>query len=170
MQDPSGVKAENGRLGCSYLEQLSGCAEQSSRQKEWAEGHLAEARAMMDLPALAHGDAVLMQHTKLQNTFTCQPQQRNMHGRVFGGFLMRSHSSWTAVLAFIETSSDSSPDMGLAMSRTSADHPTHMSSQTLGIHTGAWHLRVITVVMGMRTKAHRCANIEHAGNALQESI
>ncbi len=44
---------------------------------------------MLDLPALARGDAVLMQHTKLQNTFTCQPQQRNMHGRVFGGFLMR---------------------------------------------------------------------------------
>lgn len=44
---------------------------------------------MLDLPALAQGDAVLMQNTKLQNTFTCQPQQRNMHGRVFGGFLMR---------------------------------------------------------------------------------
>ena len=56
---------------------------------EWAEERLAEARAMMDLPALAHGDAVLMHRTKLHNTFTCQPQQRNMHGRVFGGFLMR---------------------------------------------------------------------------------
>ena len=41
---------------------------------------------MLDLPALAQGDAVLTQHTKLQNTFTCHPQQRNMHGRVFGGF------------------------------------------------------------------------------------
>jgi acyl-coenzyme A thioesterase 9 len=44
---------------------------------------------MLDLPALAQGNAVLMQATKLANTFTCQPQQRNMHGRVFGGFLMR---------------------------------------------------------------------------------
>ena len=44
---------------------------------------------MLDMPALAQGDAVPMQHTRLQNTFTCQPQQRNMHGRVFGGFLMR---------------------------------------------------------------------------------
>ena len=44
---------------------------------------------MLDLPALARSDALLMQHTKLQNTFTCQPQQRNMHGRIFGGFLMR---------------------------------------------------------------------------------
>ena len=30
-----------------------------------------------------------MHRTKLHNTFTCQPQQHNMHGRVFGGFLMR---------------------------------------------------------------------------------
>lgn len=65
----------------------SDAAEQSGSQAEWAEERLAEARAMMDLPALAHGDAVLMQHTKLQNTFMCQP--RNMYGRIFGGFLMR---------------------------------------------------------------------------------
>lgn len=64
-------------------------AEESSRQAAWAEALLAEARAMLDLPALARGDAMLMQATKLANTFTCQPQQRNMHGRVFGGFLMR---------------------------------------------------------------------------------
>lgn len=38
---------------------------------------------------LASGDAVQMDATRLSNTFTCQPQQRNMHGRVFGGFLMR---------------------------------------------------------------------------------
>ena len=25
----------------------------------------------------------------MQNTFICQPQQRNLHGRIFGGFLMR---------------------------------------------------------------------------------
>ena len=43
----------------------------------------------MDLPALAAGDAVLMPATALSNTFICQPQQQNMHGRVFGGFLMR---------------------------------------------------------------------------------
>lgn len=30
-----------------------------------------------------------MDDTSLENTFTCQPQQRNVHGRVFGGFLMR---------------------------------------------------------------------------------
>lgn len=50
---------------------------------------LAEARTAADLPALAAGDAVLMPLTTLHNTFICQPQQRNMHGRMFGGFLMR---------------------------------------------------------------------------------
>lgn len=30
-----------------------------------------------------------MPQTALSNTFICQPQQRNMHGRMFGGFLMR---------------------------------------------------------------------------------
>ena len=50
---------------------------------------LAEARSAVDLPALAAGDAVLMPSTALSNTFICQPQQQNMHGRVFGGFLMR---------------------------------------------------------------------------------
>lgn len=72
----------------------------------WAEERLAEARAMMDLPALAHGDAVLMHRTKLHNTFTCQPQQRNMHGRVFGGFLMRraalSHSTHASTWAVLK--------------------------------------------------------------------
>ena len=30
-----------------------------------------------------------MDEAALANTFTCQPQNRNVHGRVFGGFLMR---------------------------------------------------------------------------------
>ena len=55
----------------------------------WAQGLLAEARAIADLPALAAGDCVLMRDTTASNTFVCQPQQRNLHGRVFGGFLMR---------------------------------------------------------------------------------
>lgn len=50
---------------------------------------LLEARRMMDMPSLVPGDAVLMGATHMQNCFVCQPQHRNMHGRVFGGFLMR---------------------------------------------------------------------------------
>ena len=38
---------------------------------------------------VADPHVLLMDETSLENTFTCQPQQRNMHGRIFGGFLMR---------------------------------------------------------------------------------
>ncbi|KAK9916242.1 hypothetical protein WJX75_000412 [Coccomyxa subellipsoidea] len=55
----------------------------------WVEEQLAEARTRLDLPALARRDSVLMADTRLSNIFTCQPQQKNMHGRVFGGFLSR---------------------------------------------------------------------------------
>ena len=48
-----------------------------------------EAAAAADLPALASGDAVPSRLTATGNTFLCQPQQRNITGRVFGGFLMR---------------------------------------------------------------------------------
>eukprot|EP00899_Mesostigma_viride_P019886 jgi/Mesvir1/2789/Mv13723-RA.2 len=50
---------------------------------------LEEASVVANLPALAPHDAVLMSSTSLQNVIICQPQQRNMHGRIFGGFLMR---------------------------------------------------------------------------------
>eukprot|EP00892_Ulva_mutabilis_P002977 jgi/Ulvmu1/12680/UM094_0037.1 len=62
---------------------------QAATQRAWARRLLTEARAMKTMPGLAAGDALLMDSTRLSNTFTCQPQQRNMHGRVFGGFLMR---------------------------------------------------------------------------------
>ena len=47
------------------------------------------ARHIQELPVLASPNAVLAPATSLQNTFVCQPQQKNMQGRVFGGFLMR---------------------------------------------------------------------------------
>lgn len=63
--------------------------EDAGPSRSWADALLAEGRAKIDLPALAGEGALLMRDTRLHNTFTCQPQQRNMHGRVFGGFLMR---------------------------------------------------------------------------------
>ena len=42
--------------------------------RRWADSQLAEARTMLDLPALAPPDALLMGATAMQNTFTCQPQ------------------------------------------------------------------------------------------------
>ncbi|KAJ0969342.1 hypothetical protein J5N97_022219 [Dioscorea zingiberensis] len=49
---------------------------------------LAEGRVFCDLPALADRDSILMRDTCLENSLICQPQQRNPHGRIFGGFLM----------------------------------------------------------------------------------
>lgn len=50
---------------------------------------LAEGRIFVDMPALADRDSILIKDTCLQNSLICQPQQRNTHGRIFGGFLMR---------------------------------------------------------------------------------
>ena len=50
---------------------------------------LAEGRILCDMPALADRDSILIRDTCLDNSFICQPQQRNIHGRIFGGFLMR---------------------------------------------------------------------------------
>jgi acyl-coenzyme A thioesterase 9 len=48
--------------------------------------------AMLDMPALAHPNAVLMRQTSLENSFICQPQNVNVAGTVFGGFLSESVS------------------------------------------------------------------------------
>lgn len=57
---------------------------------------LAEGRVFCDMPALADRDSILIRDTCLGNSLICQPQQRNTHGRIFGGFLMRK----AAELAF----------------------------------------------------------------------
>jgi acyl-coenzyme A thioesterase 9 len=50
---------------------------------------LAEGRVFCDLPALADRNSILLQDTRLENALICQPQQRNLYGRIFGGFLMQ---------------------------------------------------------------------------------
>lgn len=52
------------------------------------ESLLAEGRIFSDMPALADRDSILLRDTRLENSLICQPQQRNIHGRIFGGFLM----------------------------------------------------------------------------------
>ncbi|KAI4326343.1 hypothetical protein MLD38_031667 [Melastoma candidum] len=49
---------------------------------------LAEGRVFCDMPALADRNSILLRDTRLENSLICQPQQRNVHGRIFGGFLM----------------------------------------------------------------------------------
>ncbi|KAL5562265.1 hypothetical protein UlMin_032012 [Ulmus minor] len=50
---------------------------------------LAEGRILCDMPALADRDNILLRDTCLENSLICHPQQRNIHGRIFGGFLMQ---------------------------------------------------------------------------------
>ena len=52
------------------------------------EALLAEGRIFCDMPALADRESILLRDTCLENSLICQPQQRNIHGRIFGGFLM----------------------------------------------------------------------------------
>lgn len=53
--------------------------------------------AIEDMPALAHPNAVLMKSTGLENSLICQPQNVNMSGKVFGGFIM--HRAYDLALA-----------------------------------------------------------------------
>ena len=71
------------------LEVLLHCAGKDTDAEAWSAALLEEAYVMADMPGLATGDAVPINSTYLSNTFICQPQQRNMYGRIFGGFLMR---------------------------------------------------------------------------------
>jgi len=50
---------------------------------------LAKAAPLKRMPSLADRSAILMYKTALSNALTCQPQTQNIHGRIFGGFLMR---------------------------------------------------------------------------------
>jgi acyl-coenzyme A thioesterase 9 len=61
----------------------------TAEQVAFASDLLSHAHLKRDLPALADLSAIFMPQTSLENTFTTQPQQRNIHGRIFGGFLMR---------------------------------------------------------------------------------
>lgn len=64
---------------------------------------LAEGRIFCDLPALADRDSILIRDTSLENSLICQPQQRNFHGRIFGGFLMNLafELSFSTAYAFV---------------------------------------------------------------------
>lgn len=48
-----------------------------------------EGRVLLDMPALAPNNSILMRDTQLSNALICQPQHRNTRGRIFGGFLVR---------------------------------------------------------------------------------
>ena len=55
----------------------------------WVAALVAQARTVAALPALAPPGVLLSSATSLSNSFICQPQQRNLAGRIFGGLIMR---------------------------------------------------------------------------------
>lgn len=63
-----------------------------NRDEDRLHALLAEGRVFCDMPALADRDSILIRDTRHENSLMCQPQQRNIHGRIFGGFLMRKAS------------------------------------------------------------------------------
>lgn len=73
----------------------------TAEQVAWAQALLARSHLKRDLPALVGASAVFMPETALENTFTTQPQQRNIHGSVFGGTLMHSAFSLAHSTAYV---------------------------------------------------------------------
>ncbi|KAI3840012.1 hypothetical protein MKX03_020500 [Papaver bracteatum] len=57
-------------------------------ESEGLKALLAEGRIFCDMPALANRDSILLRDTCHEYSLVFQPQQRNTHGRIFGGFLM----------------------------------------------------------------------------------
>lgn len=81
-------KAERQRKKLELQE--GGAASEESRAWEAeAQKLISEARPLLDMPALAPRDVILMSNTRLSNAFVMQPQQQNTAGRIFGGFLVR---------------------------------------------------------------------------------
>ena len=50
---------------------------------------LDEAGTLLRMPSLADPNTILMNQTEQSNAMVAQPQARNLHDRIFGGFLMR---------------------------------------------------------------------------------
>jgi acyl-coenzyme A thioesterase 9 len=48
-----------------------------------------QAQTLITMPSLVTENVMLMSKTRVENSIICQPQQRNMADRIFGGFLMR---------------------------------------------------------------------------------
>lgn len=64
-------------------------SEDSLKVDQLAASLLQEAGPLLRMPSLADPQSILMNRTSMQNAMAAQPQVRNLHNRVFGGFLMR---------------------------------------------------------------------------------
>ena len=63
--------------------------ELASAKKRFIEEQMRASRMLHELPALAPSDVIACDATRTENMFVAQPQQRNLSGRIFGGFLLR---------------------------------------------------------------------------------
>lgn len=64
-------------------------SEKSLKNDERAAKLLADAGPLLRMPSLADPHTMLMDQTAQSNAMVAQPQARNLHDRIFGGFLMR---------------------------------------------------------------------------------
>jgi len=64
-------------------------SEQSLKIDARAAQLLEEAGTLLRMPSLADPNTMLMDQTSQSNAMVAQPQARNLHDRIFGGFLMR---------------------------------------------------------------------------------
>jgi acyl-coenzyme A thioesterase 9 len=64
-------------------------SEQSLKIDARAKRLLEEAGPLLQMPSLADPNTMLISQTLQSNAMVAQPQARNLHDRIFGGFLMR---------------------------------------------------------------------------------
>ncbi len=64
-------------------------SEQSLKIDARAKSLLEEAGPLLQMPSLADPNTMLISQTSQSNAMVAQPQARNLHDRIFGGFLMR---------------------------------------------------------------------------------
>ncbi|KAL7529479.1 hypothetical protein ACHAXR_005091 [Thalassiosira sp. AJA248-18] len=84
------VKAQSKKMARKSKLQLGHqLSEQSLKIDARAARLLEEAGPLLRMPSLAEPNAMLMDQTAQSNAMVAQPQARNLHDRIFGGFLMR---------------------------------------------------------------------------------
>jgi acyl-coenzyme A thioesterase 9 len=66
-----------------------GLEQSSDTMVQMASKLLSDATPYLILPSLTHANEIFISATKMTNTVICQPQYRNIHNKVFGGFLLK---------------------------------------------------------------------------------
>eukprot|EP00606_Chrysophyceae_sp_TOSAG23-5_P000649 GSChrysophyteH2.ASY1.ANO1.208.1 assembled CDS len=83
----------NGAAASANAEEMA----EMARERDAMVAMVDKGKAMVDMPALAHPDRVLISSTALENAFVTQPQKSNTSGNVFGGFLLHQAAALASV-------------------------------------------------------------------------